>query len=94
MIRDPALRSALRRLIRAKNTAFRNDTEMLRVANKTLREQIQQHRDTAVEQRDQLLSQMEEAITFLNDNVVQAPLNERGNYAFDANRINENNVRS
>ncbi|PXF45658.1 hypothetical protein BWQ96_04562 [Gracilariopsis chorda] len=93
MIRDPALHSALRRLIRAKNAAFRNDLEMLKVATQTLRDQAHQHRSPPAEKRQHLLSEIEQAISFLRNNVVQAPLNQRGNYVFDATRINESNLR-
>lgn len=84
-----ATRSALRRLIRAKNAAFRGDSEMLAIAQQTIREQFCENRGAPAEKVPELLEQLEEAIGFLSNNIVQAPLNDRGNYAVDAARVND-----
>lgn len=84
-----AVHSALRRLIRAKNTAFQGDTEMLRSAQTIIREQFTKDREAGLEEVPELLKQIDEAVTFLEDNIVQAPLNERGNYTVDAKRVDD-----
>lgn len=82
-------RSGLRKLLRATHEAFKGDTEMLHMARQTIREQFEQNRSATPEQLPQLQIQIDEAIDFLRNNVVQAPLNERGNYTVDAKRIDE-----
>lgn len=81
--------SALRRLVRAKNAAFKGDAEMLRSAQAMIREQFGTDRDASPEEVPEVLKRIDEAVEFLEQNVVQAPLNERGNYTVDANRVDE-----
>lgn len=89
----PAIRSALRRLVRAKNEAFKGDNTMLQAASTTIREQFRRHANSPSEKIPALLEEVENAITFLRTNVVQAPLNERGNYTVDAKSIDESKRR-
>lgn len=93
-----AVRSALRRLVRAKNYAFKGDSTLLAAANETLRRELSQtpdgDRSVDAGKRDgdrsaSLVQELDIATTFLKTNIVQAPLNERGNYSVDAKDINE-----
>lgn len=94
MVAQPqATRSALRRLIRAQRSAFKHDSEMQRSALSTIREQFRINKDAPLGEVPNLLKQVDEAVAFLQNNVVQAPLNERGNYAVDACRIDESKSR-
>lgn len=88
-----AARSALRRLIRAQRAAFKSDTEMQRTALSTIREQFRSNKDAPPHKMPGLLKQVDDAVAFLQNNVVQAPLNERGNYTVDASRIDESQSR-
>lgn len=78
--------------MRAKNAAFKGDEEMLRSAQAMIREEFYQNRDAPAEKVPGMLKQMDEAIEFLQKNVVQAPLNERGNYEVDAKRVDESKI--
>lgn len=82
-------RSALRRLVRAKNNAFRGDPAMLQAASKTIREEFNRRADATDDQMPGLLKEIDDAVQFLRSNIVQAPLNERGNYVVDAKAIDE-----
>lgn len=88
-----AIRSSLRRLVRAKNLAFKGDETMLLAAGKTIREEFQKNANKAGNYDEawvkEILNEMDSATKFLQDNVVQAPLNQRGNYEVDAKRIDE-----
>lgn len=82
-------RSALRRLVRAKNNAFKGDAAMLQAASQTIREEFNRRASVAEDQIPALLKEIEDAVQFLRSNIVQAPLNERGNYVVDAKGIDE-----
>lgn len=84
-----AIRTTLRRLIRAQRTAFKGDRDMLQITAKTMREQFDNNKNASAEEVPRFLKEMDDAISFLEHNVVQAPLNSRGNYQVDANRIDE-----
>lgn len=88
-----ASRSVLRRLIRAQRAAFEGDIDMQRTAMVTIREKFHLHRHANDDEVPSLLEQAEEAISFLRNNVVQAPLNHRGNYTVDAAQIDESKPR-
>lgn len=83
----------MRRLIRAKRLAFKGDEELLRTAQTAIREQFRTNRDAPSEKLPEMLKEAEDAIEFLRNNVVQAPLNDRGNYQVDATRIDESRPR-
>lgn len=83
----------MRQLIRAKRIAFKGDDEMLRIAQTAIRQQFQTNRGAAQEQVPLMIKEAEDAIEFLRNNVVQAPLNERGNYQVDAARIDESRAK-
>lgn len=84
-----AVRSALRRLVRAKNRAFKNDAVMLQAASETIRNEFSRNAGAPSEKVDELLKELDAAIEFLQANVVQAPLNKRGNYEVDVRTIDE-----
>lgn len=88
-----AVRSALRKLVRAKNAAFKGDAVMLQAASQTIREQFNRHVHAPAESVPALLEEVENAVVFLRTNIVQAPLNERGNYVVDAKAIDESKPR-
>jgi hypothetical protein len=79
-----AVRNAFRRLLRAQQAAFANDVPMKAHAVAAIREQFRAHPtvgDTAG--FDKRLEEAHNAATFLEENIVQAALNERGNYVVD-----------
>lgn len=82
-------RSLLRQLVRAKNQAFKGDAEMQKVASDTIRREMDDQKYTLPEELPGRLQDMENAILFLKTNVVQAPLNQRGNYEVDASSVDE-----
>lgn len=85
-----AARGALRRLVRAKNRAFKGDSVMLQAASQTIREEFnRQMGATSEEDVEKSMGEMEKAIVFLESNVIQAPLNTRGNYEVDIKSIDE-----
>lgn len=88
-----ATRSVMRRLIRARRFAFKGDEELLRTAQAAIRGHFQTNRDASPEKLPKMLKEAEDAIEFLRNNVVQAPLNDRGNYQVDAIRIDESRLR-
>lgn len=87
------VRSALRKLVRAKNRAFKGDAAMLKAARETIREKYESNAHAPPEKVRQLLEEVDEATSFLASNVVQAPLNKRGNYTVDASAIDESRNR-
>jgi complex III assembly factor LYRM7 len=76
-----AVRGALRRVLRAQRNAFANDEKMQRLAVDAIREQFRRH-ETVVGEAElvKLVQEAHDAATFLEGNVVQAQLNDRGNY--------------
>lgn len=82
-------RSALRKLVRAKNHAFRGDSAMIQAANQAIRQEFDRHPKVSEDELPSLLKQIDEAVQFLQSNIVQAPLNQRGNYVVDAKAIDE-----
>lgn len=76
-----ATRSALRHLLRATNTAFRNDAGMLSAARQTICDKVRSANTTDTPTGVQ---EMQEATTFLQNNIIQSPLNTRGNYVVQA----------
>lgn len=88
-----AIRSALRRLIRAQKAAFHGDNEMLQASMKTIRAEFRKNMTAPAEQVPKMLEEIENGIVFLQNNIVQAPLNARGNYQVDASQVDENKRR-
>lgn len=88
-----ATRSTLRQLIRAQRRAFAGDAEMLRSGHAAILQQFRANRDAAADKVPAMLKTADEAIDFLRHNIVQAPLNERGNYQVDATRIDESHAK-
>jgi complex III assembly factor LYRM7 len=79
-----AVRGAMRRVLRAQRKAFVDDGKMQKLAVEAIREQFRRHEavpDAAG--LDKLLQEAHEAAAFLEGNVVQARLNDRGNYVID-----------
>jgi complex III assembly factor LYRM7 len=79
-----SVRSALRRVLRAQRLAFANDAPMKAHAVAAIREQFRAHPTVSdAAELDKLVAEAHEAAKFLEENVVQAALNERGNYVVD-----------
>lgn len=75
------MRNSLRRLLRAQRTVFPNDDGMQKVALNAIREQFRNHaRLTDADEVAQKLREADEAASFLEKNIVQTKLNEKGNY--------------
>lgn len=62
------------------------------VATTTIRAQFEENRDAVSSAVPAMLRIAEEAVEFLSKNVVQAPLNERGNYTVDAKKADDSRV--
>jgi Complex 1 protein (LYR family) len=79
------VRGAMRRVLRAQRKAFANDEKMQRLAVDAIREQFRRHEAAVVDESElaKLLQESNEAASFLEGNVVQARLNDRGNYVID-----------
>lgn len=89
----PSVRAAYRAVLRAQRIAFRGDTDMIGAMQVAARGEFD--KGSAVVLADNLsvaevelrLREAHEAAEFLRNNVVQAPLNTRGNYEVDVGRI-------
>lgn len=86
-----SVRASFRTLLRAHRSAFAGDLEMIATAQRTTRAEfdkgvaeVASGEGAPVEER---LESAAEAARFLRENVVQAPLNARGNYEVSAGRI-------
>eukprot|EP00899_Mesostigma_viride_P027999 jgi/Mesvir1/8384/Mv12629-RA.1 len=77
-------RSAFRGLLRAQKIAFKKDVVMQNAATAEIRRHFDESRnETDAAKVSGLLAQAAEAAEFLKSNVIQAALNERGNYEMD-----------
>ena len=74
-------RAAYRLLLRARAAAFKGDAPTLQASGAELRARFEEHRALAGAARDRALAEAREAAEFLASHVVQAELNERGNFA-------------
>lgn len=83
----PVVRSTLRRLFRAKNAAFKGDDQLLRAGSNTIRSQFESNKHATPAETVELLKEAEDAISFLQQNVVQSSLNSKGNYHMDNVKI-------
>lgn len=84
------VRSAYRALLRAQRITFRGDVEMISATQRALRSEFDKG-STAVTtgeaKLEDRLREADETVDFLLKNVVQAPLNTRGNYEVGASQI-------
>lgn len=62
---------------------------MLQAATQTIRDEFNRRADATEDQIPGFLKEIDDAVHFLRSNIVQAPLNERGNYVVDAKAIDE-----
>ncbi|XP_024384033.1 mitochondrial zinc maintenance protein 1, mitochondrial [Physcomitrium patens] len=70
-----------RSLLRTRKQCFAGDSEMLAASAKQIRDEFEGHRNVgAGEELDKLVTKAREAVEFMKVNIVQAKLNERGNY--------------
>jgi complex III assembly factor LYRM7 len=69
-----------RRLMRARGALFKDDVEALTESRYKLREEFFKNEEASGDQIDEHLKIIEEIDTMLRQNIVQAKLNERGNY--------------
>eukprot|EP00750_Incisomonas_marina_P025926 INCI5782.1.p1 GENE.INCI5782.1~~INCI5782.1.p1 ORF type:complete len:118 (-),score=25.10 INCI5782.1:444-797(-) len=70
-----------RKLLRASRTVFGKDRDGLLTARAFIRQQFEENRnETDPEVLDELLFSIDDAISFAQTNIVQAELNEKGNY--------------
>lgn len=70
-----------RKLLRSSRKLFANDTEALAGASKELRAQFEKHRYvTDAVELDALVKDIDDVFEMMEVNLVQARLNERGNY--------------
>lgn len=83
-----AVRHAYRLLLRAQKKAFANDLEMQASAKRTIRQEFDKNKKN-IREMDVIAKLMaaEETAKFLNDNIVQAPLNDRGNYVLKPTEV-------
>lgn len=73
--------SVFRALLRTRKQCFAGDPDMLHASAKQIRDEFDTHKNvSAGEELDNLLKKAREAIEFMKLNIVQAKLNERGNY--------------
>ena len=78
--RNEAVR-VFRSLLRTRRQCFAGDRDMLAASAKQIREEFDANRNVASgEELDNLISKAREGIEFMKVNIVQAKLNERGNY--------------
>lgn len=93
MASPSSVRPALRRLVTAMHNAFKGDDALLSAGRATLREHLSKNANAKPDKIPDLVQEMDTAATFLRTNVVQAQLNQRGNYAVDVNAIDESKQR-
>lgn len=73
--------SVFRALLRTRRQCFAGDPDMLHASAKQIRNEFDSNRTVgAGEELQSLLKKGQEAIEFMKVNIVQAKLNERGNY--------------
>ncbi|KAJ7520138.1 hypothetical protein O6H91_05G031700 [Diphasiastrum complanatum] len=75
------VKSVFRALLRARKRCFAGDEQMLNASAQQIRSEFDQHRQISDQNElHRLLQQARETVEFLALNVVQAKLNDRGNY--------------
>ncbi|KAH9536063.1 hypothetical protein CY35_17G086400 [Sphagnum magellanicum] len=73
--------SVFRTLLRTRRKCFEGDMQMLVAVAAQIRAEFEEHKSVTDEaQLEQLLGKAREAVDFMQFNIVQAKLNERGNY--------------
>ncbi len=86
------VRAAYRAVLRAQRVAFRDDLEMIRASQTAARAEFDKGVVSFASgdpdyDMEKGLETAHEAAQFFRTNIVQAPLNERGNYEVSAERI-------
>jgi hypothetical protein len=73
--------AVFRSLLRTRRQCFAGDPDMLAASAKQIREEFEANRNVGPgEELDSLISKGREGVEFMRVNIVQAKLNERGNY--------------
>lgn len=79
--RAPEALSIFRQLLRTRKKCFAGDTEMMAAVAEQIRGEFEANRSVTEGQKlEQLLTKAREAVEFMQVSIVQAKLNERGNY--------------
>jgi complex III assembly factor LYRM7 len=73
--------SLFRSLLRTQRKCFKGDTDMLAAVAKQIRSEFDIHKNVEdADELDKLLLKAQEGVEYMQVNIVQAKLNERGNY--------------
>lgn len=73
--------SLFRSLLRTQRKCFKGDTDMLAAVAKQIRSEFDIHKNVEdADELDKLLLKAREGVEYMQVNIVQAKLNERGNY--------------